>query len=1010
MKDDRKTKEQLIEELSAFRQQNEELKKTITLFGFSEDVLSVIGNSIQAGIYIIQEGKTIYVNSHISAYSGYTREELMRLSLMKDTVHPEDQTGVRACGIKMLKGQDLTPYEYRIITKDGSVKWLMEKVTTIQYRGRISVLGNTMDITEKKRIEEELQKLMTDLELRVQERTKELSLATDALQESEEFLNGIVENIPDMIFVKDAEKLQFVRFNKAGEELLGYTREELIGKNDYDFFPSNEADFFTAKDREVLHEKQQIDIPEETIQTKYLGERILHTKKIVILNKKGNPQYLLGISEDITKRKQAEETLKLDESRLETLLTLNAMEDKSVNDIIDYALEEMIRLTKSNAGYLAFTNEDETVLTMHSWSKRAMEKCSLRYNTMICPMENTGLWTEPVRQRKPIITNDYNEPNPLKKGYPRHHFKLIRHVGVPIMEGNHVVMTAGMGNKSQDYDDSDVRQITLMIGGLWKIIQRRRAEEELRESRRSLFGIIDFLPDATLVIDKEGKVIAWNRAIEAMTGIKAEEMLGKSNYEYALPFYGVRRPILIDLALDPNQKMEKRYTTIQRQGDILIGESYTPSLRKDAGVQISATASVLHDSKGEVIGAIECIRDITERKRIEEERQRLEERLHRAEKMEALGTLAGGVAHDLNNVLGVLVGYSELLLEKIPEGNQLRKYVSNILQSSERGAAIIQDLLTLARRGVAVSEVISLNTVVSDYFRTLEFEKLKTYHPHVTFKIEVDKDLMNIKGSPVHLSKTIMNLVSNASEAISDQGEVTILTENRYLDKPVWGYDDMREGDYVVLTISDNGKGISNEDIGKIFEPFYTKKVMGRSGTGLGLAVVWGTVKDHHGYIDVQSEEGKGSTFMLYFPVTRDEIVKDQKVVSRELYTGRGESILVVDDVHEQRELATTMLKGLGYQVDTVASGEDAVLYLKTNRVDLMILDMIMDPGIDGLETYRRVLEINPKQKAIIVSGFSETDRVKKAQELGAGAYVRKPYILAKIGLAIKGELDRKVS
>ena len=182
---------------------------------------------------------------------------------------------------------------------------------------------------------------------------------------------------------------------------------------------------------------------------------------------------------------------------------------------------------------------------------------------------------------------------------------------------------------------------------------------------------------------------------------------------------------------------------------------------------------------------------------------------------------------------------------------------------------------------------------------------------------------------------------------------------------------------------------------------------MGRSGTGLGLAVVWGTVKDHHGYIDVQSEEGKGSIFTLYFPVTRKELTKDQETVSSETYLGQGETILVVDDVKEQRELAMSMLTRLGYRVDAVSSGEEAVEYLKTNRVDLIVLDMIMDPGIDGLETYRRILEIHPRQKAIIVSGFSETDRVRKAQELGAGAYVRKPYLLEKIGLAIRQELDR---
>jgi PAS domain S-box-containing protein len=522
-------------------------------------------------------------------------------------------------------------------------------------------------------------------------------------------------------------------------------------------------------------------------------------------------------------------------------------------------------------------------------------------------------------------------------------------------------------------------------------------EERLRESQMRLSKIIEFLPDATLVIDKDGRVMAWNKAIEAMTGIKAENILGKGNYEYALAFYGDRRPILIDLALHPNSEMEKLYTSIQRMGDILFGESFTPNL-PPGNVHLSATASVLRDSKGEVIAAIECIRDSTERKK-------LEERLHRSEKMEALGTLAGGVAHDLNNVLGVLVGYSELLLMEIPEGNPWRRHISNILQSSQRAAAIIQDLLTLARRGVAVSEVVSFNKVITDYLETPEFEKLKAHHPSVTLKADLEKGLLNIKGSPVHLGKTIMNLVSNASEAISGQGDVIIRTENRYIDKPIRGYEDVREGDYVVLTVSDNGRGISSTDIKKIFEPFYTKKVMGRSGTGLGLAVVWGTVKDHDGYIDVQSEDGKGSTFTIYLPATREEVTGDEQKTSPEQYMGKGEAILVVDDVKEQREVATSMLTRLGYVVHAVSSGEEALAYLRSNKADLIVLDMIMDPGMDGLETYQRVLAINPKQKAIIVSGFSETNRVKKALELGAGAYVRKPYILEKIGMAIRNEL-----
>ncbi|UCD81885.1 MAG: response regulator, partial [Desulfobacterales bacterium] len=221
------------------------------------------------------------------------------------------------------------------------------------------------------------------------------------------------------------------------------------------------------------------------------------------------------------------------------------------------------------------------------------------------------------------------------------------------------------------------------------------------------------------------------------------------------------------------------------------------------------------------------------------------------------------------------------------------------------------------------------------------------------------------------------------------------------------GYDEIEEGDYVLLKIPDSGIGIRPEDKERIFEPFYTKKVMGRSGTGLGMAVVWGTVKDHKGYIDIQSVEGEGTTFTLYYPVTRESLHDDQSNVAAVASNGNGETILVVDDVEQQRQIATLMLSKLGYCVNSVPSGEEAVEYIKNNSVDLIVLDMIMDPGIDGLETYKKILGYKPDQKAIIASGFSETWRVKEAQRLGAGEYVKKPYTIDKIGQAVAAELGR---
>ncbi len=398
----------------------------------------------------------------------------------------------------------------------------------------------------------------------------------------------------------------------------------------------------------------------------------------------------------------------------------------------------------------------------------------------------------------------------------------------------------------------------------------------------------------------------------------------------------------------------------------------------------------------------------SERRQAEMEKKELEYRLHRAEKMEAIGTLAGGVAHDLNNILSGIVSYPELLLMKLPTGSDMKNPLETILSAGKRAAAIVQDLLTLARRGVVVSETVNLNTIVSDYLDSPEHRKLISFHPMVNVKIDLDPDLMNISGSPVHLSKTIMNLVSNSVEAMPEGGSISISTQNKYVDLPIGGYSDVTEGDYAVLTVTDTGFGISPDDLRHIFEPFYTKKKMGRSGTGLGMAVVWGTVDDHKGYIDVESREGTGTRFTLYFPVIRETLERNQiNVLTDEDCRGDGETILIVDDVEEQRTIASMILSELGYRVTAVSSGEMAIDYLSSHSVDLIVLDMIMDPGMDGLDTYRKVIELHPGQKAIIASGYSETERVRAAHKLGVGQYLKKPYSLKQLGRAVKVELNR---
>ena len=514
-----------------------------------------------------------------------------------------------------------------------------------------------------------------------------------------------------------------------------------------------------------------------------------------------------------------------------------------------------------------------------------------------------------------------------------------------------------------------------------EVLERKQAEARVRASHEQLASILDSIDADIHVADiRTHTILLANRHMKQTYG---DDVVGKICHEVV---HGLDRPCRQcknHLMLDEND----------RPGDSYSWEDKNPVSGR--WYITYARAILWEDSR---IVQLTVATDITAMKE-------MEARLQRAQKMEAIGTLAGGVAHDLNNILSGLVGYPELLLMDIPEGSETRIIVETIKNSGEKAAAIVQDMLTLARRGVAVADVIELNRVVRDYLGSPELTKLKSVHPHVTIRSDLAPAVFNILGSPVHLGKTIMNLVTNAAEAMPDGGEITINTQNCYVDRPIHGFESVLEGEYVMLRVADTGVGISAQDLERIFEPFYTKKKMGRSGTGLGMAVVWGTVKDHSGFIDARSIEGKGTVFDLYFPITRQNVIIEAEELPIDRYRGAGESVLVVDDIKEQRDLAAFMLKRLDYQVDTVASGEEAVQYIRKTPVDILVLDMIMEPEMDGLDTYRQILAISPGQKAIIASGFSESERVLEAQRLGAGPYIKKPYRMEQIGMALREQL-----
>jgi PAS domain S-box-containing protein len=838
-----------------------------------------------------------------------------------------------------------------------------------------------------------IQKLNADLEQRVSDRTGELAAANEelkaeiaqrkrteaVLRESEERYHSLFDNSLDAVLLTTPEG-KILEANAEACRIFGYTQEEIYRLG-----------------REGLVDPADPRLPaaleERARSGRFRGELTFVRKggasfpgeisSVLFRDSNGSLKTSM-IVRDSSQRKRLEQEMAViaEIGRVVgSTLDIDAVYERFAAEVRKLIPFDGVSVNLKNPG-------EETVTITYVSGVDVPDR--RRGDTV--PL--AGTFTAVVMQTRRPLLYSAARGEAFARRYPGVPTEISVRAGVganlviPLFSRDNVIGTLHFRAMNPDaYGEQDIRLAERIAAQIAGAMANAQLFNELRWSEARFRDLLQNVPSvAVQSYGPDGTARYWNRASEQIYGYTAAEAIGRN---------------LLDLIIPPEMRREVGLAVGQMAA---TGQPIPPAelsrRRKDGSpVAVFSSHAVVRRPGHEP--ELFCIDiDISGRKD-------LEERLQRAQKMEALGTLAGGVAHDLNNVLGIVVGFAEVLLEEIDESSPLRGDVLRIMEGGTRAAAIVQDLLTLARRGVQTRMVVNLNSVLGDYLKTPEFERLLSLNAHVRLNTDLDGDLLNIVGSPVHLGKTLFNLVSNAVEAMPEGGTVTIATSNRYVDRPIRGYDQIREGDYAVLAVADTGEGIAASDITRIFEPFYTKKIMGRSGTGLGLAVVWGTVKDHDGYIDVQSREGVGSTFTLYFPVARNGIAGDQVPAPLPDYLGQGESILVVDDVGGQRELAARMLTRLNYRVTAVASGEEAVEFLGRQKVDLLVLDMIMDPGIDGLETYRRILEINPQQKAVIVSGFSETDRVSQAQALGAGAYVRKPYVMERLGFAVRKELGR---
>jgi len=811
--------------------------------------------------------------------------------------------------------------------------------------------------------------------------------AERGLREHEMNFRRIADRAKDVVFRMSLPDGRFEYVSAACKEIFGLTPQdfydtpllirELVHPDWREYFREHwekliKGDMPPYYEYQVIHADGSI--------------RWVNQRNVMARDESGRPVALEGVVTDLTASKKADlelmKHLRFLENmeRIEAAMRRSSDMDQVMNDVLKVVRE----VFDSDRVWLLYPCDPETSTWRVPYEQVREEYPGASTGDRDFPTDERvkAMFAEALVLGKPM-TCDAKSGRRLDNAALAYAVKSQMHMAVTPGVGRPWLLGMHQCSRARVWSDEERKLFHAMAMRIRDGLDGLLAHRRLRESEEKFRAIAGSARDAIVMMDDRGTVSFWNHAAGDMFGWSEDETLGQPLHELLAP-------------ADLQREYRRGLARFQGTGEGSAVDSVLElvAVRKDGSrfpIELSIGRMLLQGKWC----AVGIIRDVTERKS-------LQETAERAERLEAAGRIAGQVAHDFNNLLGPLVAYPDLIKEELSPGHPALEFVEPIAQAAVQMAEINQQLLTLGRRGHYNVEVIRINSIVEQVVD--QFQPLPT---HITLDAQLDPGLMNIKGGGAQVFRLLSNVVMNALDAMPGPGTLTVRTQNWYREGSAPAVDGPPTGEYVKITIADTGCGIPDDALGQVFEPFFTTKAADRKrGSGLGLSVVHAVAQDHGGFVDIDSTPGEGTSVYIYFPITRDEIAeKDLEALS-----GGPESILIVDDDRVQREVSMRLLTRLGYAVSEASGGQEALEKLGKGSYDLMIVDMIMPGGLDGADTYRRALALNARQRAIIVSGYAESDRVREARRLGAGDFVQKPLRLKTLAEAVRAELDRAPS